>query len=174
VGICHPAKVRLRNGLRERASNLSGMTNPYALSAAAGRTTQSRGPPRRVPVLPVGEQCLLNYGPNGPSRELATSRPAKNPDISASRTPASHARRSVPLNAAEKIRANLGPVGVTIKMTMPEADPWSAHRAAGAKGSGASTTARRAISQVEPESARKRVSTRPLFPQSRQIASLNR
>jgi len=47
-----------------------------------------------------------------------------------------HARRSVPLNAAEKIRAaaNIGPVGViiraAIKKTIPEADAWSAHRAA--------------------------------------------
>jgi hypothetical protein len=47
-----------------------------------------------------------------------------------------HARRSVPLNAAEKIRAvaNIGPVGViiraAIKKTIPEADVWSAHRAA--------------------------------------------
>jgi hypothetical protein len=47
-----------------------------------------------------------------------------------------HARRSVRADAAEKIRAvaSIGPVGVIIraavKKTMPEADPWSAHRAA--------------------------------------------
>jgi hypothetical protein len=47
-----------------------------------------------------------------------------------------HARRSVPLDAADKIRglAGIGPVGVivsaAVKKTMPEADPWSAHRVA--------------------------------------------
>jgi hypothetical protein len=47
-----------------------------------------------------------------------------------------HARRSVPLDAAEKIRAvaNIGPVGVilraAVKKTIPDADPWSAHRVA--------------------------------------------
>jgi hypothetical protein len=47
-----------------------------------------------------------------------------------------HARRSVPLEAADKIRrlANIGPVGVivraAVKKAMPEADEWSAHRVA--------------------------------------------
>ena len=47
-----------------------------------------------------------------------------------------HARRSVPLDAAMKIRAeaNIGPVGVilraAVKKTIPDADPWSAHRVA--------------------------------------------
>jgi len=47
-----------------------------------------------------------------------------------------HARRSVPLDAADKIRglANVGPVGVivrsAVRKAMPEADPWSAHRVA--------------------------------------------